>query len=356
MFLISVAKRLYHRIERLNQRRNEVQSYGRASDVDKALTADRRKQGFSFWNSFCYELKYNDYRDYISTWEAWQPVRSKSAYFKISADKYLFACVFSPHITVPPTYALIEKGKLVDVDIQGRDIYERIWETGGAFIKDRFGCDGFNVVELRAQSDGLYHRDKLLTKEALQDIIRKFSSGIIQGRLTQGRFENGIFGGSINTIRVISMRKRDSVEHEVIAAVHRFGTKKSAPVDNFHQGGFSAPVDIETGRMGKLAAIFDTDVNGKHIFRAQHPDTGVQVEGTVIPNWEGLKNLVAELTQILPFFEYIAWDFVVQDDGFALVEINMKSSLGCFQIHGGARHTLLGEKYREHGYLVEPWG
>ena len=212
------------------------------------------------------------------------------------------------------------------------------------------------MVELRAESDGLYHGDRLLTREDLQDIIRSFSRGIVQGKITQGQFENGIFRESVNTIRVISMRRRDSVEHEVVGAVHRFGTKKSVSVDNFSQGGACALVDIGTGRMGKLAAIFDTDMNGKHIFRAQHPDTGAQVEGIVIPNWEQLKTLVVELTRKLPFFEYTAWDFAVQDDGFALIEINMKSGLGCFQIHGGARHTLLGEKYREHGYLVEPWG
>ena len=295
MFPISVAKRMYHRFERINQRRNEIQLHGSVLDSYRALTADRLKQGFSFWDSFCYELKYNDYRDYISSWEAWQPVRSKSAYFKISADKYLFACVFGPHITVPPTYALIEKGQIVDVNVRNKDIYDRIWEAGGAFIKDRFGCEGFNVVELRANNDGLYHKDRLLTEEDLQDIIRGFSKGIIQGRLTQGKFENDIFGGSINTIRIISMRKRNSIEHEVVGAVHRFGTKKSAPVDNFHQGGFSAPIDIETGRMGRLAAIYDTDADGKHNFHAKHPDTGAQVEGIVVPDWERLKDLVAEL-------------------------------------------------------------
>lgn len=212
------------------------------------------------------------------------------------------------------------------------------------------------MVELRAENDGLYHRDKLLTREDLSDIIRGFSRGIIQGRIAQGQFENGIFGESVNTIRVISMRRRGSVEHEIVGAVHRFGTKKSAPVDNFRQGGVCALVDIETGRMGKLTSMFDVDIEGKHVFHARHPDTGAQVEGIAIPNWEQLKDLVAELTRKLPFFEYTAWDFVVQDDGFALIEINMKSSLYLFQIHGGARHTLLGEKYREHGYLVGPWG
>ena len=318
--------------------------------------ADRRRQGFSLWDSYCFELNNHDHRDYISTWEAWQPRKNSTPYFKISDDKYLFACVFGPHITVPPTYALIEKGELLDVDVRGGDIYDRLRERGGVFLKDRFGSEGFNVVELRAQSDGLYHRDKLLTREDLSDIIRGFPHGIIQGRLAQGQFENGIFAESINTIRVISMRRRDGVEHEVVGAMHRFGTKKSAPVDNFRQGGACARVDIETGRLGKLAAMFDTDREGRHIFRAQHPDTGAQVEGAVIPNWEKLKGLVAELTRKLPFFEYTAWDFAAQDDGFALIEINMKSGLGFFQVHGGARHTPLGEKYREHGYLVEPWG
>ena len=93
--------------------------------------ADRRRQGFSLWDSYCFELNNHDHRDYISTWEAWQPRKNSTPYFKISDDKYLFACVFGPHITVPPTYALIEKGELLDVDVRGGDIYDRLRERGG---------------------------------------------------------------------------------------------------------------------------------------------------------------------------------------------------------------------------------
>lgn len=356
MFLVRTAKRLYNRLRRIKQRKNEIQPRHHMSKIDiNGTTADRRRQGFSSWDSFCYELKYNDYRNYISTWEAWQPERSKSAYFKISADKYLFACVFGPYIKVPLTYALIEKGKLVEINCQCAELYDYILKRGGAAIKDRFGYNGYNVIVLRAKDDGLYHRDKRLTEEDLSNIIKSYSSGIIQERICQGQFENSIFNEAVNTIRIISARRNDSLEHEVIGAVHRFATKTSAPIDNFHQGGVSALIDIETGQMGKLAAMFDTDEKGRHIFRSCHPDTGALIEGIVIPNWKQLKNRVVELTRILPFFEFIAWDFVLQNDGFALIEINKKSALGVFQIHGGSRHTLIGEKYREHGYLVEKW-
>ena len=53
----------------------------------------------------------------------------------------------------------------------------------------------------------------------------------------------------------------------------------------------------------------------------------------------------------VPFFEYVAWDFVVKDNGYALIETNMKSSLNVFQIHRGMRDEKIGEKYLERGFL-----
>lgn len=131
MVLIHEAKMVYHHLKLVKKRYETVNPRRNESLGLNELAADRRRQGFSFWDSFCFELHSNDYRNYISTWEAWQPRKNSTPYFKISDDKYLFACVFGPHIAVPPTYALIEKGKLIDLDIRDRDIYDRLREAGG---------------------------------------------------------------------------------------------------------------------------------------------------------------------------------------------------------------------------------
>ena len=57
------------------------------------------------------------------------------------------------------------------------------------------------------------------------------------------------------------------------------------------------------------------------------------------------------MTNKLPFFEYIAWDIVIKEEGIALIETNMKSRLDLFQAHRGMRNESLGQKYREQGYI-----
>lgn len=135
MILINEARKVYRRLALVKKRYETVNAGKDMPSETNGLTADRRRQGFSYWDSFCYELRNNDHRDYISTWEEWQPRKNRTAYFKISDDKYLFSCVFGPYIPVPPTYGLIEQGKLVDVDIQSRDIYDRLREAGGYSLK-----------------------------------------------------------------------------------------------------------------------------------------------------------------------------------------------------------------------------
>lgn len=358
MVLMRAVRRAYRFYKRIQTRESAINPKKNAPQVDGRSTVDLRRRGFSLQDSFCYDLKYNDYHEYISTWESWQPRLCETPYFRISDDKYLFACVFGNLIEVPPTYALIESGRVIGVsahELSAENLYDRLCERGGV-IKDRFGYNGYNVYSFHGESGALYCKGNPVSREEFSGIVRGFSRGIVQGRLEQGSFENAIFDGSVNTIRVISVRGSEDGAHEVIGAVHRFGTCQSAPVDNFDQRGVCALIDIDTGRMGKLAGMYDVDASGRHVFHERHPDTGVQVEGVTIPEWNGLKARIAELTRRLPFFAYVAWDFVVQDGDFALIEINMKSSLYLFQIHRGMRNTLIGEKYRERGYLVERWG
>ena len=62
---------------------------------------DYRKKGFSIQESILYDLKNNDYKDFINTWEAYQPRLGDNKYFSISDDKYLFSIVFGKFVETP---------------------------------------------------------------------------------------------------------------------------------------------------------------------------------------------------------------------------------------------------------------
>ncbi len=321
-----------------------------SSDVFQA-----KKYDFSLTESNVYKLNEKNYKDYITTWEAYQPRMRDNKYFLMSDDKYVFSMTFGNYIEVPKTYALIQNGEIIPLfeDINADNILEYILEKNGAVIKDRCGCDGFGIYVLNKNNGELFYKDKKVDKQQILEFIKEFKTGIIQGKLEQCSFENGIFNKSINTVRVVSMKKRNQDFHEIVAAVQRIGTSRSAPVDNFAQGGGSALIDIETGEIGSMTCIDSFDDDGNRIFYDVHPDSGSQIKGKIVPHWQEIKDKIIDVTKKLPFFEYIAWDIVIKEEGIALIETNMKSSLNVFQVHGGMRNKFLGEKYREHGYIKE---
>ena len=314
---------------------------------------DFKKEGFSLYESVLFNLNKNDYRKYISTWEAYQPRYNLSEYSKISDDKYLFSLVYGKFVTTPITYGLINNGIIVPL-VSGFDennLYDFIINNSGCVIKDRFGYNGYNIYVLKVNNGLLYYRDSVITKNKLKEIVLSYKNGLIQSLLSQGNFENSLYNGSINTIRFITIRKSNSSEHEVVCAVQRIGSNKSCPVDNFSQGGYSSLINVDTGELGPVTCPQAKDEQMNQIFYDCHPDSGALVKGKCIPNWDLIKQQIIQTTIKLPFFDFLAWDIVLKDDGIAVIEINMKSSLCVVQVHGGMRDTKMGEAYKRMHYL-----
>ncbi|MBQ9280420.1 MAG: hypothetical protein IJ215_05210 [Clostridia bacterium] len=355
MVILKEIKKMYNMYKRYKLKKHILNNNHSSLSLDESKKQLKKfkNKGFNLAESYLFDFKNNDYRDYITTWEAYKPRLNNNKYFLISDDKYLFSIVFGKYIDVAKTYGLINYGKVVGIEnlnLDNANLYDFIIQENGLVIKDRFGSDGFAVYVFYVREHKIFYKDKMIDKEELEKIVNGFKSGIIQSRIHQGVFENRIFDKSINTIRVVSLRRKDAQKHEVVAALQRIGSNRSQPVDNFNQGGYSALIDIKTGKLGKMISLFDIK-DGKKQFYGNHPDTDAKVEGEVIPHWDELVKKVEEITEKLPFYESVAWDFVLKDDGFALIEINMKSSLNLFQIHHGMRNELLGQKYKEHGWL-----
>jgi len=360
MRIISCAKKCLSNVinqYHTNKMRDNILSQNHSNLDLSCNVLDMRKYGFSMIESQIYGLTKDNYRNYISTWETYQPrIKNPSPYFCISDDKYLFSTVFGKYIDVPKTYALIENGVIIPIEqyCAEMDLREFIIKMGGVVIKDRFGSDGFNVYVLQvSENNKVVYKNKDISSNELLQIVEKFKHGIIQSVVAQGNFENRMFPNSVNTIRIISVKKNNALEHEIIGALQRIGTNKSAPVDNFNQGGASALIDLEIGTIGQMTTASSVDEDGNRVFYDVHPDSGERIEGQIIPHWSELKDVVIDITRKVPYFDCIAWDFVIRDDGFSLVETNMKSSLNVFQVHGGMRNSVMGQKFMEHGWLVD---
>jgi len=97
-------------------------------------------------------------------------------------------------------------------------------------------------------------------------------------------------------------------------------------VDNFSSGGMAANVDIETG------IIFTTaqDKLGKQYIT--HPDTGKQIIGFNIPEWESYKDFAVELASRFPTMRYVGWDIVKLTDGrMCVIEGNKDAGMNLME-------------------------
>ena len=141
---------------------------------------------------------------------------------------------------------------------------------------------------------------------------------IVEGALRQEAYAAEIFPGSVNTIRVFTLRA-DGGEPFIAGAAHRFGTAQTAPVDNFSQGGLSAIIDEATGRLSSAKSKSAVQGRTLHI---RHPDTGAAVEGVVVPRWAEVKAFALELAASVPGLKLAGWDICVTPEGARLVEGN----------------------------------
>ncbi len=133
---------------------------------------------------------------------------------------------------------------------------------------------------------------------------------------------------SVNTIRVVTILDEQGQSHIMYAAV-RLGNEGRI-VDNINAGGLSAPVDLETGILSKIA--FDKNFN----YYEEHPYTGVKIIGFQIPMWEEAKALVLNSAKRIPKLRYVGWDVAITEKGPVFVEANHHPGHDIIQM---PRHT-----------------
>ncbi len=167
-------------------------------------------------------------------------------------------------------------------------------------------------------------------------------------RVRQSAWADAVFPGSVNTIRAITMWDEERHEPFVALAAHRFGTRRSAPVDNLSQGGLMAGIDVATGT---LAVAMSTPYASRAGRFPRHPDTGAPIEGTVVPRWPQVRDELLAVTARLAHIPYIGWDVLIGDEGFWIIEGNNHSD-AIFQVFA----PLLADRrvrrfYERHGVV-----
>jgi hypothetical protein len=182
----------------------------------------------------------------------------------------LFEFFNAKGILTPPVLAVIKRGKIFSLsgeNLQYDELLIRLHKTGNDlfFFKPDNGSGGRGIFIMRKHGNTFLLNDtEPVTDKLLQERTAEMDF-VVQEGIIQDDELNAIYPHSINTLRVVTQNKNNSVR--LAAVVLRIGRNGSF-VDNSAQGGISVEIDPNTGLFKKYA--YTEHSNEKFI---AHPNT-----------------------------------------------------------------------------------
>lgn len=123
---------------------------------------------------------------------------------------------------------------------------------------------------------------------------------------------------SVNTVRFMTTLYPDG-SAKIIATFIKIG-RAGRCVDNAGGGGnVDVCIDTDTGEI-KYAIQYDGWRKIKDI--EKHPDSGSQLNGVIIENWDAIKSEVIRFQQAFPYCKAAGWDIAITDEGPVVIEVN----------------------------------
>ena len=158
---------------------------------------------------------------------------------------------------------------------------------------------------------------------------RKIAEGpfVAEEMIRQAEPMKGLHPESVNTIRFATFIEGDKIHR--LYAMLRTGMGGEV-VDNAAAGGLCADVDVKTG------IVRTGGVNYYGIACDAHPDTGRQIKGLQIPEWDALLALGDALAMEVPEQRFVGWDLAYSEDGWVVVEGNHHAAIRGEQMCRGA--------------------
>lgn len=294
--------------------------------------------GFFRKNFILYDLRKNDYRLYISDFDENFKVSKINEFNGLINNKVLFTETVKNIVSMPDILGIIENGEIISYAGSGvsgyEDLISFIHREGGVILKPIDGDGGLDIYKIEAGDSkskvifsGIIIDNKML-KHRLKHVKYTFISPLID----QHPYAFNLYPHAINTIRIIVFKDPDSGEFFIGDAAHRIGNELSRPVDNCGMGGFTAPIDIETGKLGRAVRTYFQ--GSEPAWFNVHPDTGGQITGVEVPEWETIKRKTLDLSNHYSFMDYMGWDIVLRpNNAITLFEANDACDLKLHQVH-----------------------
>lgn len=211
---------------------------------------------------------------------------------------------------------------------------------------------GEGVFFLRRQDDAWFVNGRDASTADVAGLIGGLDRYIATAFVDQAAYARAIHAPSTNTLRVLTLADGDGPF--IASVVHRFGTSRSFPVDNFHQGrgGVCAAVDAATETLGTAVSL---DRHNRRVSHAVHPETGSPIAGVAIPGLKEALDGVLAAAGCFPEATCVGWDLLMTDDGYSILEANAPPGIVVSQAHAPLLANPRAAAYfARYGFAVPP--
>jgi len=241
------------------------------------------------------------------------------------------------NIRAVPVYLYLSAGSILPALSQNTNL-----PNEDLFIKPRQGNGGHNAERWDYKGADVYQNSEgetcsktdLLTRLLAQSLKDDF---IIQPRLVNHPRLSDISNDALSTVRVLTCRNEQG-EPEVTNVAFRMAVGGNSVVDNFHQGGLAAPVNLQTGAIGQAS---DIGIKPRMGWREVHPVSGIRFKDRILPDWQAVLHLAIEAHNAFPHRIMVGWDVAMLNDGPMIIEGNGKPDL---DIHQRVERRPLGDQ------------
>lgn len=289
--------------------------------------------GFIPDNAVFYNFKKYNRKDFLTDVEMYtKAIKINKGYTELINNKLVFTDFMKNTVRMAPTIGYFSKGKVVYLDGSNVcatpcEFFDKMGNQWSYMIKKFDAGSGEGIYKISRNENEFFLNEKAISKEELGAKMGRLNNYMISEVVEQAEYAKKIFSKTANTVKFYTLIDPDTEEAFMPAACHRFGSERSLPVDNVGKGACLAKIDVDTGVMTSVYLVRDRKLS----WITNHPDTGAQIEGVCIPNFQEAKKQMLEIHNSMKYIKYIAWDVVMQDDGFVLLEGNANTDMAGIQ-------------------------
>lgn len=197
--------------------------------------------------------------------------------------------------------------------IKRQEVIELLSNAGRVFVKPSIESGSANGVFSANFEKGIDIKTGKSVSDILETCRTTRSNFVIQEFLKCHRDLANLYGGSVNTFRIVTYRWKDGFY--VMPGVLRIGSG-GGEVDNAHAGGMFVAIENDGTLRGNAMTEF------MNIYK-MHPDSGVMFDGYKINDYPKVAAAALKLHGLIPELGTVAWDMTIAESGEpVLIEAN----------------------------------